>query len=239
MLLRLLIVVVLLGLGGAYLAFNYLDVVVKMALEHWGPDVMGVSVKTGEVQISPRSGRGSIRALEIGSPAGFSAARSAQFGEIQLAVDPSSLLSKVIVVRELTIESAQVTYERGTKTSNIDVIQNHIEAYVKAAEAREASPDKPVLRHKTRFIIERLRIHGARVTMTNQGLRGQGVSFDLPDVELRDVGRRQGGVTASEAAAIVAGALQNGIAQKVLTNMDLLRRGGVEGVIDALKGLLK
>jgi hypothetical protein len=75
--------------------------------------------------------------------------------------------------------------------------------------------------------------------MTTAGLRGQGVSFDLPDIELRDVGRRENGVTASEAANVVAGAVIAGIAQKVLTNIDLLRKGGVEGAMDALKGLLR
>jgi hypothetical protein len=65
------------------------------------------------------------------------------------------------------------------------------------------------------------------------------VSFELPEVQLRDIGKGKGGVTASEAAALVVSTLQNRIAQKVLTNADLLRRGGVEGAVDALKGLLK
>jgi hypothetical protein len=38
---------------------------------------------------------------------------------------------------------------------------------------------------------------------------------------------------------VVAGELQARIAQRVLTNLELLRKGGVEGAIDALKGLLR
>jgi hypothetical protein len=38
---------------------------------------------------------------------------------------------------------------------------------------------------------------------------------------------------------MVTGVIQQRIAQKVVTNIDLLRRGGVEGAIDALRGLLK
>jgi hypothetical protein len=75
--------------------------------------------------------------------------------------------------------------------------------------------------------------------MTNPGLRGQGIAFNLPDIELRDVGRRQGGLTASEIGSVVAGELQARIAQRVLTNIELLKKGGVEGAIDALKGLLR
>jgi hypothetical protein len=244
---RLLIaLVVLLAIGavGAYLAFNYLDVIVKMALEHYGPDVTGVSVKVGEVQISPRNGRGAIRGLELGSPSGFSAPRSARFGEIRLAIDPATLTSPVVRVRELVIESPHITYEKAAGSTNLDAIQKRIEAYVKAADAADGKGDGKGdggrgTSTKRRFIIDRLAIRGVRVTMTNPALRGQGVGFDLPDIELRGIGQRQNGVTASEAANVVASTFQQRIAQKVLTNIDLLRRGGVEGAVDALRGLLK
>ena len=75
--------------------------------------------------------------------------------------------------------------------------------------------------------------------MTTPALRGQGLTFDIPDVELRDVGRDKGGATAGEIANEVSGTLEQKIAQKLLTRMDLLRQGGVQGAIDALRGLIK
>jgi len=221
----------------AWLAWNSIDLIVRVALEHWGPDVMGAKVEVSEVRISPRDGLGAVRGLEIGNPPGFSAPRAARFGEIRVALEPSTLLSDVIVVHELAVESAQVTYERGDKTTNLDAIQKRIESYAKGpggAGGNDAQRAK-----KRRFVIERLAIRKARVLMTTRGLGGQGLAFDLPDVELRDVGKRQGGVTASEAAALVASTLQQKIALRVLTNAEALRRGGLEGAIDALKGLVK
>jgi uncharacterized protein involved in outer membrane biogenesis len=236
----------LIGLGvvaglvvvAALLAWNSLDLIVRAAFEHWGPDLTGGKVEVKEVQISPRDGRGRIAGLDIGNPPGFSAPRAARFGEIRLAVDPATLTDDVIVIRELAVESAQITYERADKSTNLDAIQKRIDAYAKASdptgEARGEARAK-----KRRFVIERLSIRKTRVTMTNKGLGGQGLAFDLPDVELRDVGRRQDGVTASQAAAIVASTLQQRIALKVLTNVEALRRGGLEGAVDALKGLVK
>jgi uncharacterized protein involved in outer membrane biogenesis len=234
------VIIALVG-GAAYLTFNYVDVVVKMALEHWGPEVIGAPVKVGEVQISVTSGRGAIRELEIGNPSGFASKRAARFGEIRVVVDPSTLTDKLIVIREIAVESPQITYEKGDKAANLDAIQSSIDAYMKraAAEGEAKKADEGATSFKRRFLIERLTIRGGRVLMTNKGLKGQGVSFELPEVQLRDIGKGKGGVTASEAAAIVTSALQNRIAQKVLTNVDLLRRGGVEGAIDALKGLVK
>jgi len=77
-------------------------------------------------------------------------------------------------------------------------------------------------------VIGRITLRGARVTMTNPLLKGGGLTFGIPDVDLRDVGKRSGGVTAAQAAAIVTNALLARIAQSVLTNVDALRRGGVE-----------
>jgi hypothetical protein len=74
--------------------------------------------------------------------------------------------------------------------------------------------------------------------MTTPSLKGQGVNFDLPDIELRDIGKRQDGLTASQVAAVVTNAIIARIAQRVLSNIDLLRKGGIEGAIDALKGLI-
>ena len=235
------VVLALLVAGGAWFALNSLDVIVKTALEHWGPDVVGAPVSVGSVNISARNGKGAIYGLEIGSPAGFGAKRAARFGEIRVAVDPSTLTDKLIVVREIVIDAPTITYERGNKTANLDAIQSRIDAYVKrAADARQASPGSDSsLDPRRRFVIERVNIRGGKVLMTNAALKGQGLTFDLPEIDLRDIGKGKGGVTASEAAAVVASALQVKIAQKVLTNVDLLRKGGVEGAVDALKGLLK
>ena len=237
-----LVVLLVVIAGGVFWAYNSLDVIVKLGLEHYGPDVTGVSVKVGEVKLSPRDGRGSLKNVEIGNPPGFAAPRAARLGEITVALDPATIRAPVVRVHELIINAPFITYERGKGSTNLDTIQKNIEGYVKRAEAssadgRQTTPEGKGVRHK--FVIERLAIRGAKVTMTNPALKGQGVTFDLPDIEMRDIGKRQDGVTASEAANLVANAILGRIAQKVLTNIDLLRKGGIEGAVDAIKGLLK
>lgn len=238
-------IVLTLAAGVALVAWNSIDLVVAWTLERYGPRVMGVPVNVREVRISPRDGRGTVRGLDIGSPPGFGAARAARLGEIRVELDPATLFEPVVRIRELHVDAPAITYERGGKVTNLEVIQGNIEQYVRGQnrEAPQESGGKSAGSvpgvQKRRFIIDRLTIRSARVTMTNPALKGQGISFDLPDIEIRDLGKRQGGVTASEAAAAVAATLQNRIAQRALTNIDALRRGGVEGAIDALRGLLK
>jgi hypothetical protein len=240
-------VVLALVAGAVVVAWNSIDLIVAWTLERYGPDVTGVAVKVEEVRISPRDGKGAVRGLEVGNPPGFSGARAARLGEVRVQLDPSTITDKVVHVRELYIDTPSILYERGNRATNLEVIQKHIEGYVRG-QARE-SPAQPTSKDagsvpgsrdgRRRFIIDRLVIRSARVTMSNAALRGQGLSFDLPDIEMRDLGKRQGGLTASEVANAVATTLQNRIAQRVLTNIDAIRKGGVEGAIDALKGLLK
>jgi hypothetical protein len=223
--------------GLAFVAYERLDFIVKVALEHYGPEVAGVSVKVDDVELSPASGQGRLRGLEIGNPAGFTASRAARFGDIALDVDPATIRSDLVHVRSISVESSTIVYERADKATNLDVISRNIEAYAKRAGDGEAAADGQPAR-KRRFVIDRLAIRSAKVTMTNPALKGQGVTFDLPDIELRDVGRR-GGATASQVAATVSNAIISRIAQRVLSSIDLLRQGGVEGAIDALKGLIR
>ena len=237
-----LVVLAVVVAGGVYWAYNSLDVIVKMALEHYGPDVTGVPVKVGEVKLSMRDGRGRLKGVEIGNPPGFSSPRAARLGEISVALDPATIRAPVVRVHEIVIDAPLITYERGKGATNLDVIQKNIEGYVKRSEAasaggKESTPSGKAVQHK--FVIERLAIRGAKVTMTNPALKGQGITFDLPDIEMRDIGKRRDGVTASEAANVVANALLSRIGQKVLTSIDLLRKGGVEGAVDAVKGLFR
>ena len=233
-------ILVIVVAGAAFWAYESLDLIVKVALEHFGPQVTGVSVEVGEVEISAASGRGTLRRVDIGNPPGFSAPRAARLGEISVAVDPASVRAPVVLVHEIVIGSTTVTYERGPHGTNLEAIQKHIADYVKGSQEASGAGDKTAtgreVRH--RFIVDRLLIRNAKVIMTNPGLKGQGVTFDIPDIELRDLGKREGGATASQIASRVADALVSRIAQKLLTNFDLLRKGGVEGAVDALKALV-
>lgn len=229
------VVAVLAGL--VFFAYHRLDLVVKIALEHYGPDVTGVSVKVGDVEISPQDGRGRLRNLELGNPPGFTAQRAVRFGDVILEIDPATLRSPVVHIRAIGVENATIVYERADKTTNLEVIARNIEAYVRRAGDAEGGSGPVGARR--RFVIDRLLIRAARVTMTMPGLRGQGVTFDLPAIELQDIGRKERGLTASQVAAVVTNALISRIAQRVLSNIDLLRKGGVEGALDALKGLIR
>ena len=211
----------------------------RVAIEHYAPQVLGASVKVRGIDISAVDGRGALRGLDIGNPGGFDAAYAARVGEIRVALDPATATAAVVHIRSLTVSAPAITYERSDHGTNLEAIQKNIRRYIDQSGGPSGSRPAEAKHGKRKFVIDHLAIEGGRVTMTSPGLRGQGIDFNLPDIHLRNVGEREGGLTASEVGNVVAGELQARIAQRVLTNLDLLRKGGVGGAIDALKGLLR
>src|SRR5439155_8360214 len=126
-------IVALIAAAAIFWVYYSLDVIVKVALEHYGPDVLGVPVKVSGVRISPKTGEGTLAGVEIGNPPGFAAARAVKLGEIRVSIDPLTLTEPVISIRELAVDAPLITFERGRGGNNLDAIQKHIDAYVRSS----------------------------------------------------------------------------------------------------------
>jgi hypothetical protein len=226
--------------GAAYWVYTSLDFVVKGAIERYAPDVTGVAVKISSVHISTTDGIGMINGFDVANPPGYRSPYAVRVGEISVVVEPATITQDVIVIREILVQAPVVTYEIRGKTNNLETIQKNIEAFVKRSGGESSAKDAPGRTGTARkYIFDRIALQNAKVTMSNSILKSGGITFDIPDIDLRDLGRRTNGITAGEAAKIVTNALLAKIAQKVLTDVELLRKGGSAGAIEALKGLLR
>ncbi|HLB14981.1 MAG TPA: hypothetical protein VJM14_08640 [Burkholderiales bacterium] len=211
--------VVALVAAGVWLYLS-LDHVVKRAIEKYVPEILQATVELDEVKLSPADGAGTLRGLRIGNPKGFRAPHAATVGTIALAIDPTTVVKDVVLVRRIAVERPSITYEPGAKGSNFDVLQRNVERYVGAGGDAKGG---------RRLIVESLIIRGARVTYAPQVGRGTAtISFDLPDIQLRDVGKSRGGVTPGELAKIIVDALAARIAE-VMARAAVRR--GLEGVL--------
>lgn len=225
--------------GVAWWAFSSLDHIVKGALEHYGPEVLGVSVSVGAVEISTKNGRGAIRDVALGNPSGYSGTHSFRVGEVTVALDAATITSDVVVIREISVDAPNIQYELVGGKANLDVIQQNIERYLsRAGEGGKPSSAGKGQKKARRYIIHAANIRKAQVRVTNPLLKGGGLDFTLPDITLRRIGDDGQGVTGGEAAKIVAQALILRIAAKALTGGQLLDRG-VDGALDMLKEILR
>ncbi len=199
-----------------------LDFIVKRAIETYAPDILQASVEVDEAKLSPADGAGALRGVRIGNPKGFRAPHAATAGTVELAVDPATVTKDVVLVRRIAVERPSITYEPGARGSNFDALQRNVERYVGANRAQAKQDGR-------RMIVESLTIRNARVTYAPQVGRGTAtISFDLPDIQLRNVGKDRGGVTPGELAKIVVDALAARIAE-VMARAAVRR--GLEGVL--------
>jgi hypothetical protein len=152
---------------------------------------------------------------------------------IRLRMDPTSVASDVVLIHEVIIQSPDVTYESGPAGNNLETIQKNIESYV----ARFSGARKDDSAPKKKLIIENLYIRDARVNV-NTALNsvvtaGKTMSSPLPDLHLRDIGKREGGASPGEVMKQVWGALMRStgnVASKIGGAISEGARSAVEGV---------
>lgn len=214
--------------GGAWWLYASRDALVKHAIEGLGPQITGVSVNVTRVKLEPAESRGTIAGLEIGNPAGYKAPRALTLGEMRLVIDYSTLTSSVVRIKEISLQGPVVTYEPGAGGDNLTAIQRHIDAQV----AKLAGGKSTESGSGRKFIIDNIYVRDARVQF------GDTLGLPMPNVHLRDVGKRSNGASAGEVVKAVWGSVAGG-ATNVASRAGGAVKAGATGVIEGARGLFK
>jgi len=180
--------VVVLGLaGGIYYTLQSLDGIVKRAIESYGSQITGTSVSVGSVSISLQEGRGTLSGLQIANPPGFASGDAFSLGQITVQIDPASLTSQPIVLKEVVVESPRVEYLVDAKgRRNIDTILENVKRYQAAgAQSGGSGSEGP----EVRLRIDRFSFERGEIKADASALQS-GRSFDvkLPSLQLAQVG---------------------------------------------------
>src|SRR3989338_2251602 len=219
------IVLILVLAGGVWWFSHSLDSLVASAIRTFGPEITGVSIRLDGVTIEAMDGRAALHGLVVGNPPGFSTDHALSLGEISMTIDLDSLTRDVIVIKQVSIVKPDVTYELGPGGSNLDTIQRNVDRYVTqhggANEHTERNGGK-------KLVIEDLYIKNATAHVSTAVMQRSGMSVPVPDLHLRDIGKRSGGATAGEVVKQVLGALTHGVTRTIASR-------GLGGTIDTLK----
>lgn len=183
--------VLLLGIIGigVYL-YNNIDPIVKAAIEKNGSTILGTDVSVGSVDISLKSGRGTIRDVKVKNPKGFDG-DAFTLKEITLDIQVASLNKDPIVIDEINIEAPDVSVildEKGR--SNIGVIKESVDRY------QASSPRKPDSKQDSgfekRFRIDTFTFAQGHVAGDATALGRGTIEATLPPLKLKDVGGPSG-----------------------------------------------
>ncbi len=189
---------------------SYLNGIVEQGIETYGPQATGTAVTVEKVDLAPFSGAGSVTSFVVANPEGFHTDGAIKVGEASIKLDPGTLLKEVVVINDISIDGAELTYELGGKGSNIGVIQKHIESVLgKGGESDES---------QTKVVIDRFSLKNCTVRVGATLLKGKAKTINLPDIELKDIGRKSAGITAVEAAAQVMNHVIGQASKAVIAN---------------------
>lgn len=231
------------------------DAVVKNAVETLGSEATQAPVAVNDVELSLTEGSGAVRGVTVGNPEGFETPSAFELGEIRVVLDTSTVTSDTIVVKEIVIDSPQVTYEWSLGGSNIATIQENVDAFTakysipdtgkgKGKGKKPPSDDTASAPKKdddgTKLIIEDLRITGGRANVSASFLGGKKLGADLPEVHLTDLGKGEGGITPEELTARIISELSDVVTIAVdALGLDGLAKGVTDAVEDAVDGAVE
>jgi len=205
-LIGLLIVVVIIAAGVFYL-WQSRDRFIKTAIEEAGSRATQVSVTLKTVDTgNVLDGSVALRGLTVGNPAGFKTDSAFKLGEVSVKVDPASVMSDTIVIKEVVIGAPQVTYEFGAGGSNIGTIQKNVEKMAGGSSGGGSSSSSGGGGGK-KVVIENLYVRDGKVNVSADFLQGKQTGTNLPTIHLKDIGKSSGGASPTEVAEQVIAAI--------------------------------
>lgn len=203
-------------IGTLYWLHNNTDWLVKEAIEKYGSKMTGATVAVASVKIRAQDGTGTINGLTIGNPPGFKTPYALKVGRIGMDIDIASLTKDVIVVSKIDIDAPDIIYEKSGNTTNFDVLQKNIEAYVGPSGKSDAG---------RKLAVGELDIRNASAQANAAFTDGNTVRSRLPDITMHDLGKTGGGITPGKLGQVIIDELKH----KLALSMD------IDGVVNSMK----
>ena len=216
-----------------------LSAAIRKGVETIGPKATGGSVTLDRVDLSILTGAGTLRGFVVGNPPGFKTKDAMRVDAIHVDVDVSSVLSNVIVIEEIRVTGAEVTYEIGAGTSNISTLQKNIEEFVNATLPKGGAPagsESPAPSNTTgggdagggkKVIIRHFYFEDGKVRLSAALLQGKALALPIPDLHLTGIGEKTNGETIGEAIRQLTRPVFDGIAKILSKSTELLKDAGV------------
>ncbi len=174
--------------------FGNINQLVKEAVETVGPQVTQTHVGLRDVDIKLTKGRGELNHFVIGNPEGFSSPYLLKWDAIAIEIDPASVQSDVIVIKDMVIKGVSIKAEQKGTGTNIQALLDNMPAddsansQPSAKEEGESEDIKLALSH----------IVFAENDVELITEKWGSYTFSMPSFELSGLGDKNSGLTPEE-----------------------------------------
>ena len=246
---RVVLVVLVLFVVAVGVSIYCLGSIVKKGVETVGPQITGTEIKLDSATLSLLSGSGKLKGLLVGNPEGFKAASAIKVGAVSRGVAPRSVFSDKVHVKEVRVESPEITFEGGLKGNNLSRLLDNV-------QAATGSSDKPGATAKDKSSSKKLQvddfvISGGKINLSIDAgpLGAKSATVPLPEIHLANLGSGPDGITSADLTAkVLKELLQAAIpaAEKAVVDLGkgvttgVVKEAGktaTEGVEKATKGI--
>lgn len=229
---KILFLFVVIVFGAVALLYFFGSSLISKAVETVGPKVTQTPVRLDNVELSLLSSSSMLQGLYIGNPEGFNKEYIFSLNQIDVEIEPQSLLSDQLTFRKIHIRNPEMNYEKTLSGSNLKSLLANVESFGQSVTGEKApkatapagpSTDSEKKSRSRRIMINELLIEDLNVRV---GVLGAGTSISIPRIELNNL---DSGST-TEAVAKVLQAVLSELTRQLGAGVSSVGKGSLSGL---------
>ena len=199
-------------------------------------DALGVDTSVGSVGIGLFKGRSTISDLQIDNPEGYKG-KFLTLDEGILGVNIGSVFSERIEVKEISLQSIHLNLIERVGGSNLGTILDH--ANSGSTDDDTSSSDSTSDADDQKFIIDLVSAKDIEITIAIEPVTSerQPTKLTIDEIVVRDIGRKENGVTLDEVSSILVRSIVGSAAKAAPGQIPSLLLTTMEGGLSSLTHL--
>ncbi len=233
------IIVVILIIAVFAIILN-LGKIVKTGINTVVPQVTKCEAHVDDVNFNVFGGKFEIKNLVIKNPEGYKTDQAFSLGHIFVNVKMGSLLSDVIEIDQVLIDAPEITYEVGLGNSNLNTILENVNSALPSSDEEKKEEKKEEKEGGKKVVVNLVKVTNGKIGVSAKIAGGLEAPIVLPDIEIKDLGKKEGGISMVQAAAITLKTTLLSIFDVLKSSGKLLLDGAKaigEGIVDGVKSL--
>ena len=216
--------------------------IVKTGINTIVPQVTKCEAHVDDVNFNVFGGKFEIKNLVIKNPEGYKTDQAFSLGHIFVDVKMGSLMSDVIEIDQVLIDAPEITYEVGLGNSNLNTILENVNSSLPSSDEEKKEEEKKEEKKEggKKVVVNLVKVTNGRIGVSAKIAGGLEAPIVLPDIEIKDLGKKEGGISMVQAAAITLKTTLLSIFDVLKSSGKLLLDGAKaigEGIVDGVKSL--
>ncbi len=216
--------------------------IVKTGINTVVPQVTKCEAHVDDVNFNVFGGKFEIKNLVIKNPEGYKTDHAFALGHIFVNVKMGSLMSDVIEIDQVIIDAPEITYEVGLGNSNLNTILENVNSSLPESDDKEKKeePQKEEKKEGKKVIVNLIKVTNGKIGISAKIAGGMEAPIVLPDLEIKDLGKKEGGISMVQAAAITLKTTLLSIFDVLKNSSKLLLDGAKaigEGITEGIKSI--